>query len=191
MYLELAEGTEELNPFIFVPNFEQGGGIFVREDKFDAMPNDQFTLFMELLAPYQPEVEAGLSEAVYLADRASRREHRERRKEAKTQKKEGKGSAKKERQERKKLKAESKAESRTKRAEAKLTKSQTGGGLDLTKLTDTASTLIGKFTGKGGEAEAAAIPSGSDETPFYKKPAVLIGAAVLIGGGIYLATRKK
>ena len=182
MYLELAEGTEELNPFIFVPNFEQGGGIFVREDKFDAMPNDQFNLFMELLAPYQPEVQAGLSEAVYLADRASRRDRRERKKEAKTAKKEAKTQKKQAKAEAVKLKAESKAE---KRAQGK-------GGINWETVKDVGGSLIGSFTGKGSGTQAdTTAPTASDETPFYKKPAVLIGAAVLIGGGIYLATRKK
>ena len=28
------------NPYIFMPNFETGGGLYIREDKFDALPND-------------------------------------------------------------------------------------------------------------------------------------------------------
>lgn len=187
--------VDSTDPYIFFPDFANGGGLFIHESKFDAMPEDQFSRLVRQLAPFQPEAQAAaMDEGVFLADRASRKEHRERRKEAKTQKKEGKGSAKKERQERKKLKAESKAEARTKRAEAKLTKSEKGGGFDVSKLTDTATSLISKFTGKGGDAGVVTDSEPSDTTkltPWYKNPLVIGGGLLLVGGGIYFATRKK
>ena len=179
------------NPYIFVPNFEQGGGVYVREDKFDNMPDDQYKIFMKTLAPYQPEVQQGMSENYFLGSRAERKAQRERRMEAKTQKKEGKGTAKTERQERKKLKAESKASARTTRADAKKTKAEGGGGgVDWDKVKDVGGSLIGKFINKDGGGE----PGGADvvtETPFYKKPAVIFGgvAVLLIGG--YMLMKKK
>lgn len=185
------------DPYIFFPD-GQGGGMFIHESKFDSVPEDTFKRLMIQLAPFQPSVQSGeLSEPVFLADRNERRKERQeaksRKREAKTQKKESKGSAQRERQERKKLKAESKAESRSKRAEAKLTKAQTGGGFDVSKLTDTASSLIGKFTGKGGDG--GDIPTGTtpetSSSAWYKNPVVIVGGVALLGAGIYLATRTK
>lgn len=187
--------NEETNPYIFVPDFERGGGLFIREDKFDSMPEHQFKMFVRAIASVQPEVQSGqLSEAIFLASRAERREQRARRKEAKTQKKEGKGQARKERQERKKLKQESKAEARKTRAEAKKTKAEGGkGGFDWEKAKDVGGSLISKFTGKGGEEAGSDGQGGAptEATPFYKNPAVIIGGVALLAGIGYLATRKK
>ena len=171
------------DPYIFFPD-GQGGGMFIHESKFDSVPEETFKRLMLQLAPFQPSVQSGeLSEPVFLADRASRRDRRERKKEAKTAKKEAKTQKKQAKAEAVKLKAESKAE---KRAQGK-------GGVDWEKVKDVGGSLISKFTGKGDGTQSDSEPTivQGDATPFYKKPAVLIGGAVLLGAGIYLATRKK
>lgn len=187
---------EDENPYIFVPDVENGGGIFIREDKFDAMPEDQFRRFVKAIAPWQPEVQQGVvSEATFLASRSDRKEQRARRKEAKTAKKEAKTKSKEDKNERKNKRAESKASSREKRADAKQTRAdKKGGGVDWDKVKDVGGSLISKFTGKGGD-EAGADGSGGgapdDAKPFYKNPIVIVGALALVGGAIYLGTRKK
>ena len=171
------------DPYIFFPD-GHGGGMFIHESKFDSVPEETFKRLMLQLAPFQPSVQSGeLSEPVFLADRASRRDRRERKKEAKTAKKEAKTQKKQAKAEAVKLKAESKAE---KRAQGK-------GGVDWEKVKDVGGSLISKFTGKGDGTQVDSEPytPQGDSTPFYKKPAVLIGGAVLLGAGIYLATRKK
>jgi len=190
---------EDANPYIFVPEFESGtGGLFIREDKFDSMPEHQFKMFVRAIAPLQPEVQQGvLSEAEFLAGRAERREARQRRREAKTQKKESKGTARKERQERKRMRAESKAEARRTRAEAKQTRAEAkrdkaqggGGGFDWEKAKDVGGSLISKFTGKGGEEAGAEIETA--EKKWYQNPLVIGGGLLLIGGAIYVGTRPK
>lgn len=61
MYLQLADNSpfllsapaENVNPYVFVPNFNTGGGTYVREDYFDDMPEQEYHQWMTFLAPYQ------------------------------------------------------------------------------------------------------------------------------------------
>jgi hypothetical protein len=179
-YLNEAPMKNE-NPYIFVPNFEQGGGVYVREDKFDLMPDSQWQIFMQALAPYQPEVQQGVSESNFLGNREDRKKNREARRE------------------RKKTKADSKAEARQTRADAKQTKADAkvikaensdGGSSVMDKIKDVGGSLIGAW--KGGDSGGDLAPvDDQTSTPFYKKPLFIVGAIALVGGGIYLATRKK
>jgi hypothetical protein len=193
----LNENGEVSNPYIFIPNFEQGGGIYVREDKFDGLPPNQWAMFMKNLAPFQPEVEQGaLSEPMFLASRSERKESRERRREAKTAKKEAKTKSKEDRNDRRNQRTEqrgSRAERRAENKEAREKRKAEGGGFDWDKAKDTAGGLIGKFTGRGGGDEGGGDGGGGDSgtgmSPTMKY--VLIGGAVvLLAGGIYASTRK-
>jgi hypothetical protein len=202
-YPQLSEAEE--NPYIFVPDFEAGtGGVYIREDKFDSMPDAQYSHFMKMIAPYQPTVESGeLSEPMFLASRASRKERRERKKEAKVQKKEAKTERKKQRTENKKMKAEAKAQKKKDSGEAKKMKAQAkmdkannpdAKKFDWDKAADIGGKIVGKF-GKGGgggeeeETGGGGSGGGGSETPLYKNPVVIGVGILLLAGGIYLATK--
>jgi LPXTG-motif cell wall-anchored protein len=174
------EGPE--NPYIFMPNFESGGGLYIREDKFDSMPNDQFKMLMRQLAPYQPEVQTGqMSEQQFLGNREDRKKNRESKRNRRDQK------------------ANSKAESRTTRANAKQTradakksKADSGqGGIDWDKVKDVGGSLIGKVFNKGGDEGADASAMVPEPKPFYKNPIVIVGGIIVLAGAGYLLTRKK
>jgi len=62
--------------------------------------------------------------------------------------------------------------------------------IDFGGIIDSASGLVGKF--KKGGADAEQIDTTPVETkPFYKNPIVIVGGVLLIGGLVYLGTRKK
>lgn len=168
MYLQLAEGEEkEINPYIFFPDFEAGnGGVYIREDKFDAMPTEQYKEMIRTLSPYQPKTSGGLSEERLLSSRADRKKARE------------------DKNTRKNEKAKSKNEARASREERKSKRQP----FDFKGAIDTVGGVIKNI--KGGSDQGAEVTS-VEPTPFYKNPAVLIGGALLIGTGIYFATKKK
>lgn len=68
--LQLADkGADFFNPqkdspadlYVFVPSNEQDGtGVWVREDYFDNVPDDQYIQIMQALAPYQPGQMSGI-----------------------------------------------------------------------------------------------------------------------------------
>lgn len=184
MYLELAEGEETRNPYLFVPDFEAGtGGIFIREDKFDSMPTDQYKKLLNLLGPFQPKTPGGLNEDDYLSSRADRKARRD-------EKKDQKATNKANREQRKEDNNERKNQRQTARDERKANRKP----FDFKGAIDTVGGVVSKFTGKGGEEftpEAGGSSTPGESKPFYKNPAVLIGGAVVIGGIAYLLTRKK
>ena len=62
--------------------------------------------------------------------------------------------------------------------------------VDFKGIIDSATGLVGKF--KKGGADAEPIDTTPVETkPFYKNPIVIVGGVLLIGGLVYLGTRKK
>lgn len=188
MYLELAEGQTTRNPYLFIPDFEAGtGGIFIREDKFDSMPDYQYKALLNILGPFQPKEEGGLNESALLASRSERKAQRERRAEAKTAKKEARAAEKASKTARKEERSASKAEARSARAEKRANRQP----FDFKGAIDTVGGVVSKFTGKGGEEIEALPGSATESKPFYKNPIVLIGGALAIGGIAYLATRKK
>lgn len=193
----LRENKPKKNPYIFVPNFEQGGGIFIREDKFDGLTDNQWSMFMRILAPYQPQVQNGaMSEPMFLSSRAERKANRDRKREAKTSKKEAKTQSKIDKNDRKNQRTESRAEARERRADAKQSRAERkaeGGGFDWDKAKDTAGALIGKFTGGGQESAPGDGGSESSAGGFNFKSPLFIGgvALVVIGGIVYAVTRPK
>jgi hypothetical protein len=144
------------------------------------MPNDQWQVFMRNIAQYQPEVEQGVSESTFLGNRADRKANRDARRERKKSRVESKNTAR-----------ETKADAKQTKADAKVIKAQSGGGDFMDKIKDVGGNLINAW--KGGSdagADAGGTPP-SEDVPFYKKPIFIVGAIALVGGGIYLATRKK
>jgi hypothetical protein len=168
MYLQLAEGEEkEINPYIFFPDFETGnGGVYIREDKFDSMPDAQYKELIKSLAPFQPKTSGGLSEDRLLCSRADRKTRRD------------------DKNKRKNEKAESKNQARASKEERKSKRQP----FDFKGAIDTVGGVIKNI--KGGSDQGAEVTS-VEPTPFYKNPAVLIGGALLLGTGIYFATKKK
>jgi hypothetical protein len=177
MYLELAEESDQVSPYIQIPT--ENGLIQVREDQFDSLPADQWSALMNKLAPFQTN--AGLSESYQLGDKATR----ERRKEARTSKKEAKAKEKESKTARKELKQQSKADKRATRKP-----------IDIGGILDTAGKVIGNITGKGDTGGELVDTSGGDTgggdtgggLPKWVIPAG-IGVAVLIGG--YFLLKKK
>jgi len=175
MYLELAEGSDQVSPYIQVPT--ENGLIQVREDQFDSLPFNEWSMLMDKLAPFQSN--AGLSESYQLGDKATR----ERRKEARTSKKEAKSKEKESKTQRKEIKQQSKADKRANRKP-----------VDFAGIIDSAGKVIGNITGKGGDTggvESVDTGGGGDTgggLPKWVIPAG-IGVAVLIGG--YFLLKKK
>lgn len=191
----LRENHTNPNPHIFIPNFETGGGIYVREDKFDNMPDHQWAMFMDILAPYQPQVQNGtMSEPMFLSGKAERKARRDEKKDAKMEKKASKEERKTDRNERKNQRRESKDEARESRESRKSER----GGFDWDKAKDTAGGLISKFTNRGGGDDGGGDTGGGDTggggTPMSTTTKYIIGgsiAVVVIGGIAYAMTRPK
>ena len=178
----LQENDPQDNPYIFVPNFEQGGGLYIREDKFDSMPGNQWNLLMKTLAPYQPQVQQGMSENTFLGNRAERKARRD-------EKKDQKATNKANREQRKEDKNERKNQRQTARDERKANKKP----IDWGGVKDTATSVIGGIFGKKDQGADMVDPidPNSGGKPFYKNPAVIIGGLAVVGLGIYFATKKK
>jgi hypothetical protein len=186
MYLQLAESPynrlaqqapNEL--YIFVPQGFKGStkDMYIREDKFDDLPESEYRELMMQLAPYQGQ---GMSE---LSDRASRKAERKARRATKG------GAARR--------------EARQKRVETRAAARAAGGGV-LDKVIGAATNIFGKggetlpterdftITGSPGSLDVSIDNADGEESFFQRnKIPLLIGGAVLVAGGIYLATRKK
>ena len=173
MYLELAEGyqpdylQESENPmeyYIAVPN-ETGGFNYVREDKFDELPDWAFEQVLDA-QPY-------MSEGDYLQSKASRMARRSRRQ----AKKQSKGLRKQERHEMR-MKGEGGLQ-RTLSKVGGIATSIFGGGQQAAPPTQE----------KGFEVTAQASDA---TTGFLKSPVVLIGGLLLVGGIAFaIASRNK
>lgn len=173
MYLQLAEQEteKELNPFIFVPDISgQSKGMYVREDFFDSLTDREFDEMMNTLAPFQPDVQARtMSEDWFLADRASRRRKRAEKDAKKREKKAGKEQKRKENKER--------------RAETlKSIVGSFGGAV---------SSIFGKPAPGGDEVTSPEPEPETESKPIWKNPLFWVGTGLVVGGGIYLATRKR
>jgi len=187
MYLQLAENPynrlaqqapNEL--YIFVPQGFKGStkDMYIREDKFDDLPESDYRQLMMQLAPYQGQ---GMSE---LSDRASRKAERKARKA-------GRGP-------------EARRAAKQKRVETRAAARAAGGGV-LDKVIGAATNIFGKggdtlepterdftITGTPGSLDVSIDNADGEESFFQKnKIPLLIGGAVLVAGGLYLATKKK
>lgn len=170
-YLQLAEDPYShladniMSKYIFIPAGYRGSSkdMYVREDFFDNLPEGTYQAMMNELAPYQ---NTGLS------SKASDR--RASRKAEKAEKKGAKTDAR-----------ELKKEKRSKRFGSVLDKvgGIVGGIIGSDKKVD--------ITAGGGEFDVQ-YDEGDQPTIWdqYKVP-IIIGGIALVGGGIYLATRKN
>lgn len=168
-YLQLAEdpyshlADNVMNKYIFIPAGYRGSSkdMYVREDFFDNLPTGTYNAMMQELAPYQ---NTGLS------SKASDR------RDARKQKK----------QDAKQKRIETRQAGKANRAE------KWGGALG--KITETVGGLIGgkqvDVTAGGGGLEIDYNKDQPSTWDQYKIP-IIIGGIALVGGGIYLATRKK
>lgn len=168
-YLQLAEdpyshlAQDVMSNYIFIPAGYRGStkDLYVREDFFDNLPESTYQAMMQELAQYQ---NTGLS------SKASDR--RDARKAKRTEKKSTKAVTR-----------EAKKEKRSARF---------GGVLD--KVGGIVGNIIGgnkaiDITAGGGGLDIQ-YEEESSTWDRYKVP-IIIGGIALVGGGIYLATRKK
>jgi hypothetical protein len=188
MYLQLSENgnstpppiTATDNPFIFVPDFTGNSkGIFVREDYFDDLDDKDWNVLMQQLSPYQPEINAGMSEDYFLSSRAERKARREKKRELKMQKKEAKNAIK----------------------FAKSESIKSGNRADIFKnIVSGASSIASSIFGGGGQpSDSVTYDTAPDdtepETPkktIWQNPLTyIIGGTVLIGGIALVASARK
>lgn len=174
-YEHLAEVSREAMKFyIFIPEGFRGSSkdMYVREDIFDDLPSATRAQIMYELAPYQ---NTGLSAP---ADREKRRAGREERKNTRANAGKTRQEARTERQ---RLRSESKGKG--------------GGGKIFGSILDTAKDIFGKgnVEVQAGDAGFSVDYAAAPEESFFSKYKVpiIIGGAALIGGVIYLTTRKK
>lgn len=203
MMLQLADKNDMYNGYIWMPS----QNINLREDLLDELSDLDFenTLLSE---GYD------MSEIVELS---GRRDRRIKKKEAREKRKADRSERKNKKTESKARAREARAEGKRLRGEGKRLKGEGGGtdwGAALTTVTDTAGNLIGKWKGTDRMPDDyqeqtvtdqvnGNLPtkraSGSSETVTIlgmemSKTAAIgggIALAVLVGGGIYMATRKR
>ena len=198
MYLQLAENKNRKvyggfsqeekieNPYIFVPDPSgNSSGVWIREDYFDYLSPFEWRKLMVDLAPFQPDNGSGMSEGMFLNDRASRKAKREEKAKTKAEKKQLKNDKK---------------DAKNKLIQARGEAKKSGRGADvLGSVIDGVKSIFGKPDSTATDSTTAPLPpddgggdGGSDEgTPFYKNPLVIGGGILVLAGGIYLATRKK
>ena len=168
------------NPYIFIPDVTgQNQGYMVREDNLDDLSNAEWNQLMFEVAPYQPQVQQGMSENMFLADRAARKAKRAAKQAAKEEKKAAKTEIKK--------------------ARAEKIRSGGGGG---SGILDGISGALGSVLGGvfGITPAAGQTPGGApaDTESFWDKEifgiptkiAVPVGIAAAVGTGYYI-TRKR
>jgi hypothetical protein len=151
-------------PFIYVPNHKYLGiPAFIREDKFDRLNPTEYKDLMNALAKHQREVKSGLmSEEDYMLSKSIGKQKRE----LKLERKKAKTDV-----------IKSKADAKRTRA---------GAAQERATHKGIAGSIFG---GKNQGGAPTATP-----TPFLQTPtgmAVIGGGALLLIGGIYLATKKK
>lgn len=205
MELQLADNGLNYVPYIWVPNIQGGGGIYVRENKFDFMSEDEYDEFMEEIAPYQMD-DLGLSEnetvnllAGFKSRRAERQQARKEKREAKADKKKSKTENRRGRAEARKIRVQGRADAKKTRADAKKVKAEGGGESEATGWMDKITDVAGKFIDrkKGGEeggGDEGGGDEGGGETKKSNKTLWIVGGiagALVLGTVIYVATKPK
>lgn len=202
MYLQLAENLAEpvlpYVPYVWIPDQQNGGGFWMREDKLDSMMNDdEFDEFTEVIAPYEAEV-MGMSEnsPQYLAGKADRKARRAERQERKAAKKD----TKQQKREAKVAIKQARASKKEAAGQAKLNKTAADreGTRDLIKSgIGTVGGLVGSIFGKGGEAGAEASADAGGAPDEDKKDNTMtyvmygLGGLAILGIGYVLLKPKK
>jgi hypothetical protein len=192
---------------IYVPPHMNDGvsGVWIREDKFDGLSEGDWDSLMEELLEYQP----GMSELAAKGKWKARRAEKKKQKKDKWER----------RQKRRDLRTSTKAQKRLMKGQKNAAGGDqdqdggsSGGGSILDNIINKGTELIDKVKsggggGGGGGSQApddGSEPNGSDTTPpktsddtfdifgmQVPKMAAYGGGALLLAGGIYLATRKK
>jgi len=192
-YLQLAENdpyqhlaevpSSAMRFYVFIPEGYRGASkdMYVREDVLDDLPEETYTQIMSELQPYQ---NTGLSAP---ADRASRKAARDTRKAGREDRKNKRAAAGETRQ-------AARTERQRLRSEAKGKNAGAFAGI-LDKVTGAATSIFGSGSVdvQAGGGDFSVDYSAPQEESFfskYKLP-ILIGGAAVIGGVIYLTTRKK
>jgi len=159
---DLLEGEETLSPYIFVPGQPGEEGVYIREDYFDDLPDNDWERLMMYLEANQPGMSLfGLGKKA----RARRAERKDRKLERKLQKIGARG-------------------------EKRAVVARAGGGLaGLGRgLQGVIGGIFGGGAGEGGRMNGGAF-AGQERrnyTPW------IIGGVVILGGvGLWAATRKK
>jgi hypothetical protein len=163
-YQSLAENPKEF--YVFVPDSPNAEtGSWVREDYFDHLPPAQWNAVMNALEPYQPEMMSAIFD----------------------------GSGKARREQKKSLRMERKV-ARTENVKT----GNTFGSKLIGGIQNVVGAITGNTAGTDAQTRGLELPTydiqvGS-ETPtkkWYENPLVIGGGAILLLGGIYLATKKK
>jgi hypothetical protein len=216
-YPSLSDGTENPYHIYIAPELNDGVGLFVREDYFDSLSENEFEAVMAEIELYEDGISGKGKQR-----RTERRERRQERKEKKTArkdekqarktlKKDNKIQRKADRNTRKNDKRASKDSARATKAQAKLTKAEKKGSTDWGGIIDSAGGVIGKFTGKGGDSDSTAADAsitnntgggdsgasgggsnnGDGTILGMPKTAVIIGAVAVLGIGAFMVMKKK
>lgn len=193
-YRSLSETSPDAgNPYVFIPEglaqqYGFPGAIKIREDLLDGMVPSEWRMLMAQIAAYQDSVQSGqMSEAHFMADRASRKAKREEKKKKKEENKTQKRQTKKE-------KKDAKTEIKKARAQAK----REGRGADvLGSVIEGAKGMFGLTTDAGSTDDADLPPGdggGSEDEPWYTTTGGMIGIAAgvlaLAGGAYYISKRS-
>lgn len=181
-YSHLAEvGADSMKFYVYIPEGYRGAtkDMYIREDVLDDLPAATYAQIMFELAPYQ---NTGLS-----ASKEEREAQRSERKAGREERKNTRATAGKTRQ-------DARTERQRLRSESKGKGAGAFGGI-LNTVAGTAKDIFGKGNvdvNAGGGEFSVDYSSQPEESFFsrYKIPIILTSAAV-IGGGIYLFTRKK
>ena len=188
-YLQLAEdlylSEDASEMYVFIPAGYRGApkDMYVREDYFDGMSDYEFSQIMDELEPYQPMLSA---RADRKAKKAQRRADRKAKREAKrsTSKAAQRQAAKLER-----IKA---------RQAGKTERAAMGGGFGgaLDKIGGIASNILGGGAGADQGIDAGIdgsidFSAGDMQAPKKNWIPWAVGGAVVVGGLIFVLTRKK
>jgi hypothetical protein len=190
-YLQLAESDPfnalaEVSPnamkfYVFIPEGYRGAtkDMYIREDVLDDLPPATFSQIMYELDEYQ---NTGLS-----ASKEERQAQRAERKAGREERKNTRATAGKTRQ-------DARTERQRLRSESKGKGAGSFAGI-LGNLTGAAKDILGKGNVEvdAGGGDFSVDYSGAPEESFfsrYKIP-IILGSVAVIGGGIYLLTRKK
>ena len=190
-YLQLAEndpftalaevGPDAMKFYVYIPEGYRGAtkDMYIREDVLDDLPAGTFNQIMNELSPYQ---NTGLS-----ASKEEREAQRMERKAGREERKNTRATAGKTRQ-------EARTERQRLRSEAKGSGSGKFAGI-LDKTIGAASNIFGKGNVQvdAGGGDFSVDYSGAPEESFFSKYKIpiILGSVAVIGGGIFLLTRKK
>jgi len=196
-HLQLAEGGSITDNYVRIPAHYSNTSEtqYIREDFFDDLPDSTYNMVMDAIESDQ------LSEGIYLQDKAARQARRA----ARTLRKEEKRAQKGRRREAKTQKKEAGALYKSKQAAGEAGYEK---GKGLKAVMDTVGNVAGSIFGSGQGQKQLTYDVGFDQESGLTYEAglrgdtaqwirgvpnwaVMVGGVALIGGTIYLVTKKK